>query len=151
MATYTYNQIINQLKTISLSSPFVKRFGAGEIEQLDTDSSESTAFPICWCVPQNVEIGENSLNYRFRIMVMDIDNTDDAHQQEILSDTLRTLIDIVKSFRYAGGNDYTLVEPPFPSANPFSHNLTDYVVGWYCDINIATDMNNDPCDIPEEL
>lgn len=150
MATFTYNQIIGKLKTIALSNPFVSRFGSGEIEQLDTDSSESTAFPICWCVPQTVEIGENALNYKFRIMVMDIDDTSDDHQQEILSDTLMTLIDIVKSFRYAGGSDYSLLEPSYPTATPFSHNLTDYVVGWFADITIETAMPNSPCDIPEE-
>lgn len=150
MATFTYNQIIDKLKTIALASPFVSRFGSGEIEQLDTDSSESTAFPMCWCVPQTVEIGENALNYKFRIMVMDIDDTSDDHQQEILSDTLMTLIDIVKSFRYAGGSDYSLLEPAYPTATPFSHNLTDYVVGWFADITIETAMPNSPCDIPQE-
>jgi len=149
MATYTYNQIIDTLKGIALANPFIARFGSGEIEQLDTDSSQSTAFPICWCVPQSAEIGENALKYRFRIMVMDIDDTSDGHQQEILSDTLMTLIDVIKSFRYAGGDGYSLDEPPYPTANPFSHNLTDYVVGWYADIAIETAMPNSPCDQPE--
>lgn len=146
--TYTYNQIINELKTIAMANPFVKRFGAGEIEQLDTDSSESTAFPIVWCVPQTVEIGDNALSYRFRIMAMDIDDTSDFHQQEILSDTLRILIDIIKQFRYGSGTNYVLNEPGYPIANPFSHNLTDYVVGWYADIDISTNMPNG-CDEPQ--
>ncbi len=146
--SYTYNQIVKKLETISLSNPFVKRFGTGEIQQLDTDSPTSTDFPMVWCVPQTVEIGENTLVYKFRVMVFDQDDTTDFHQQEILSDTLRTLIDIIKTFRMDTGTDYTLNDSPFPQATPFTHQLVDYVVGWYCDLDIITDLDNSPCDIP---
>lgn len=142
---YTYNQIIQKLKDISMSNPFVKRFGAGEIQQLDTDSPNSTDFPMVWCVPQGVEIGQNTLNYRFRVMVFDIDAVSDAHQQEILSDTLRTLIDIIKVFRYDSGDDYTLSDNPL-GATPFTHQLTEYVSGWYADLDIITELDNSPCD-----
>ena len=148
--SYTYNQIVKKLETISMSNPFVKRFGTGEIQQLDTDSPNSTDFPMVWCVPQTVEIGENTLNYKFRVMVFDIDETSDAHQQEILSDTLRTLIDIIKTVRYDSGDDYNLNDSPFPQATPFTHQLVDYVVGWYADLEIITELDNNPCDIPEE-
>lgn len=145
---YTYNQILKKLEDISLANPFIKRWGAGEIQALEMQSPTEVDFPYAWAVPQTVEIGENTLSYKFRLMVFDIDSTSDKYQQEILSDTLRTLIDIIKTFRYDGGTDYTLNDSPFPTATPFTHQLVDYVVGWYADIDIITDADNSPCDIP---
>lgn len=147
--SYTYNQILKKLETISMSNPFVKRFGSGEIQQLDTDAPNETDYPYTWVVPQSVSIGENTLNYKFRVMVFDQDDTDDHNQQEILSDTLRTLIDIIKTFRYDNGQDYNL-GAPIPEAFPFTHRIVDYVVGWYCDLEIETELDNSPCDIPIE-
>ena len=97
---YTYNQILKKLEDISMSNPFIKRWGSGEIQALEMQSLTEVDFPYAWVVPQTVEIGENTLNYKFRFMVFDIDSTSDKYQQEILSDTLRTLIDIIKTFRY---------------------------------------------------
>ena len=147
--SYTYNQILKKLETISLSNPFVKRFGSGEIQQLDVVAPNDTDYPYTWVVPQSVSIGENTLNYKFRVMVFDQDDTDDHNQQEILSDTLRTLIDIIKTFRYDNGQDYNL-GAPLPEAFPFTHRIVDYVVGWYCDLEIETELDNSPCDIPIE-
>lgn len=147
--SYTYNQIIKKMESIALANPFIKRFGVGEIQALDTQSPTSADFPYCWIVPQEVEIGENALSYKFRVMVFDIDETSDSHQQEILSDTLLTLIDIIKTLRYDSGTDYDLNDYPFPTAVPFTHRLVDYVVGWFADLTIITEMDNSPCDIPD--
>ena len=126
--SYTYNQILKKLETISLSNPFVKRFGSGEIQQLDVVAPNETDYPYTWVVPQSVSIGENTLNYKFRVMVFDQDDTDDHNQQEILSDTLRTLIDIIKTFRYDNGDDYNL-GVQIPEAFPFTHRIVDYAGG----------------------
>ncbi len=139
----TYNQVIDKLEKIALANPFIKRFGAGEIEQIDTDGPTSPDYPICWVVPQQVEVGENDLIYVFRVLVFDIDDTDDSKQKDILSDTLRTLIDIIKEFRY-DDTDYQLADRPI--CLPFSHRFVDYNTGWYADLRLITDMNNANCD-----
>lgn len=145
--SFTYNQIVKEIEKIAMSNPFIKRFGSGEISDIETDGPTSALYPICWVVPQQAEIGENDLVYTLRILVFDIDDTDDSKQQEILSDTLRTLTDIIKTFRYI--NDaYTL--DGRPTCLPFTHRFVDYNTGWWSDLRITTEMNNSECDIPEE-
>lgn len=144
--SFTYNQIIKEIETISLSNPFIKRFGAGEITDIETEGPTSGLYPILWVVPQQVEVGQNDLVYILRLLVFDIDDTDDTKQQEILSDTLRTLTDVIKSFRYF--NDaYTLEGRP--TCLPFTHRFVDYNTGWYADLRITTEFDNSECDIPE--
>lgn len=142
--TYTYNQIIKLFNDIANANPFVKRFGAGEINDVEVFGPENAEYPYLWIVPQQVTIGESTLNYVFRVMVFDIDDTDDSKQQEILSDTLRTLIDVIKEFRYRLSNDVNIQGDPV--AVPFTHRFVDYNTGWYADMTIVTDANNNPCD-----
>lgn len=142
----TYNQIIHQFKTIALANPFIERFGSGEITDVETISSINGLYPFCWIVPQEAIMGDNDFRYKFRVMVFDIDETDDSHQQEILSDTLQTLYDIVKTFKYDGNDDYT-VEGSL-TATPFTQRFSEYVCGWFCDIEVITDANNSPCNLP---
>jgi hypothetical protein len=143
--SYSYNQIITDLDQVAMANPFINRFGSGDISDIDSIIDNNQNFPICWVVPQNATAGINTLNYTFRILVFDIDNTDDSHQQDILSDTLRTLIDIVKV--YVNENTEVDIEQD-NICTPFSERFTEYCVGWYCDITIITNLDNNPCDIP---
>lgn len=145
--SYTYNQIIKEIETIALANPFIKRFGAGEISDIETDGPTSALYPICWVVPQQTEIGENDMIYTLRVLVFDIDDTDDSKQQEILSDTLQTLTDIIKKFRNYN-DQYTLDGRPL--CMPFTHRFVDYNTGWYTDLRIITEFANNPCEYPEE-
>jgi hypothetical protein len=143
--SYSYNQIIADINNIAMANPFINRFGSGDISDIDSIIDNSQNFPICWVVPQTATIGENTLNYMFRILVFDIDNTDDSHQQDILSDTLRTLIDIIKVYT----NENTEVDIETDNVcTPFTERFTVYTCGWYCDITIITNLDNNPCDIP---
>jgi hypothetical protein len=150
--SYSYNQIITDLKQVAMNNLFINRFGSGDISDIDAVIDNSLPllngtpenFPICWVVPQTATVGINTLNYMFRILVFDIDNTDDSHQQDILSDTLRTLIDIIKVYT----NENTEVDIETDNVcTPFTERFTEYCVGWYCDITIITNLDNNHCDI----
>ena len=141
-----YNNIIKYFGDIATSHPFINRFGSGDISDIDSISDDYSLFPILWVVPQSVNIGENTLVYKFRFMVFDIDNTDDRHQQEILSDTLSTFLDVVKTFV----NIDPEVDIEYDNeAIPFTERFTDYLVGWYGDLSIITQLDNNPCNIAE--
>jgi hypothetical protein len=143
--SYSYNQIITDLEQVAMANPFINRFGSGDVSDIDSIIDNSQNFPICWVVPQNATVGINTLNYMFRILVFDIDNTDDSHQQDILSDTLRTLIDVVKV--YVNENTEVDIEQD-NVCTPFTERFTEYCVGWFCDITIITNLDNNPCNVP---
>ena len=67
--SFTYNQILKEIETIALANPFIKRFGSGEISDIETDGPNSELYPMCWVVPQQVEIGDNDMVYLLRIGV----------------------------------------------------------------------------------
>ena len=142
--TYTYNQIINVFNDIADNNVYVKRFGSGEINDFEVFGPNTAEYPYLWVVPQGAIINENTINYTFRVMAFDIDNTDDSLQQEILSDTLRILIDVIKDFRYRTTNDLVLIGSP--NCIPFTHRFVDYNSGWYADMVIETPLENNPCD-----
>jgi hypothetical protein len=147
MATLSYNQLINVFQSIKDSHPQIKRFGNGVIEDVNTFGPNSGEFPILWVAPQSAELGTNSLIYKMRILVFDIDETDDSIRNEILSDTLLILNDVIQMLK----NDddrYSVLGAA--TATPFNQRFVDYCSGWFCDVDIETEINNTTCSIPTE-
>lgn len=143
----TWNNIVMEFSNIANNNPFIKRFGSGEMVDIETDGPNSPLYPLLWVVPQFVNITEYSLEYTVRILVIEPDEEDDSKQQTILSDNLQIIIDVIKTFKYKVDKDYTIVDTDL-ICNPFAHRFVDYCVGWWCDIKIATDLNNSECNIP---
>lgn len=142
----TYNNIIKLFKDISETNPFIKRFGSGEMNEIEVDGPTSQLYPLMWITPQLVDINENSLEWTFRLMIFEIDDIDDSKQQLILSNCLQILVDVIKTFKNEIDDDVTISTPS--SAIPFTHRFVDYCTGWYSDIKIITNADNSPCDIP---
>jgi hypothetical protein len=139
--------VIKEFETIATNHAFINRFGNGPIDDVNTTIPNDGKYPVLWVIPQSVLLDDNSIVYNIRILVFDIDSTDDSLRDQILSDTLMTLNDVVKLFRNGGpSNDYEVNQ--VPQALPFEQEFVDYCVGWYTDLQIATDGMNSPCDFP---
>jgi len=140
----TYNNILTRFEELQIANPFLKRFGSGDVTQIDATIPNSIDYPIMWCVPQNMEISDHTIKYSFRVLIFDQDSTDDSHQREILSDTLRICQDIISNFRSITQDDVE-VDTPIQCL-PFTERFVDYVVGWYFDINITAASPSPDCD-----
>lgn len=141
--------LIQEFKTIASNHAFIQRFGNGPIDNVNETIPNDGKYPVLWVIPQQVTLGNNAITYNMRILVFDIDSTDDSLRDQILSDTLMTLNDVVKLFRNGGpSNDYEA--PNEPLAIPFEQEFVDYCVGWYTDLQIVTDGMNSPCDFPNK-
>ena len=141
----TYNQIRNIFQDIATSNPFIKGYGSGMIEDVNTLNTKT--YPILWIVPQNVMFKEQTMEYKIRVLVLDKDEKDDTYREDILSDTLSIMGDVIKVFR----NDSSFQTDILGNsvAQPVVQAFGDYVSGWYSDLTIECDyfINND-CDIP---
>lgn len=142
----TYNQIINIFSGIASTNPFIKRFGSGEMNEIEVDGPTSILYPILWVVPQSVVINDNSQDWIFRILVFEIDDIDDSKQQTILSSTLQIITDVIKTFKMELDDDVEINLGI--TTTPFTHRFVDYCTGWWADIKITTAVDNSPCDIP---
>ena len=143
----TLNQIIERFETIATDHLFIERFGFGELSDIDVAGPNDVDYPLMWVVPQGADFDEQTLIYTLRVIIMDIDDTDDSKRNEIMSDTLRTLIDVVKIFKNDDTYDWNITDTT--NAVPFSQRFVDYTTGWFADIRIITDLDNNPCNIPE--
>lgn len=143
----TFNQLLNKFEALANNHLQIKRFGSGPIEDVNTFSPSSGDFPVLWVVPQAAKLGKNTLVYTMRILVFDIDETDDSNRDEILSDTLQILNDIFQQFMEDDDNYEVNTEL---IATPFNQRFVDYCTGWFADIEITTDINNSLCIIPNE-
>ena len=144
--TYTYNNIIKLFEDIATANPFIKRFGSGEMNEIEVNSPTSQLYPLMWITPQLVDITENTLEYTFRLMIFEVDDIDDSKQQLILSNCLQILVDVIKTFKYQLDSDTNITSTQ--TAIPFTHRFVDYCTGWYADIKIITDADNSPCNVP---
>jgi hypothetical protein len=143
----TFNQLLNKFEALANNHLQIKRFGSGPIEDVNTFSPSSGDFPVLWVVPQAAKLGKNTLVYTMRILVFDIDETDDSNRDEILSDTLQILNDI---FQQIMEDDENYEVNTDLIATPFNQRFVDYCTGWFADIEITTDINNSLCIIPNE-
>lgn len=143
----TFNQLLKKFEDLADEHLQIKRFGDGPIEDVNTFSPSSGEFPVLWVVPQAARLGTNTLVYTMRILVFDINETDDSFRNEILSDTLQILNDIYQQFKDSDDNYEVNAEL---IATPFNQRFVDYCTGWFADIEITTDINNSLCIIPNE-
>jgi hypothetical protein len=143
----TLNQIIKRFETIATDHLFIERFGFGELSDIDVAGPNDVDYPLMWVVPQGADFDEQTLIYTLRVIIMDVDDTDDSKRNEIMSDTLRTLIDVVKIFKNDDTYDWNITDTT--NALPFSQRFVDYTTGWWADIRIITDLDNNPCSIAE--
>lgn len=148
MATNLAN-LIHEFETIATNHAFINRFGNGPIDDVNVTIPNDGKYPVLWVIPQTVTLDDNAIIYTIRILVFDIDSTDDSLRDQILSDTLMTLNDVVKLFRN-GGSDNEYEAPTAPQAVPFEQEFVDYCLGWYCDLQVVTDGMNSPCDFPNK-
>tara|TARA_R110000744_G_scaffold271734_2_gene384768 strand:+ start:2715 stop:3224 length:510 start_codon:yes stop_codon:yes gene_type:complete len=136
----TYNNVIDTLSCISLAHGLVNEVSTGDIENIDT--SGIVKYPLVHIVPTSVDAGTNTLTFNFNILAMDLVNTDESNEQEVLSNTLIILTDILAEYKNGkklGGNlgDYLQEDLDSFNLEPFTERFDNVVSGWNCTYSIT--------------
>ena len=164
----TYNNIINTLKNVGNIHEQINTTTTGDIH--DIDLSKNTLFPLMHITPVNVGTTRSTLNYEFQIFVMDLvsqdlDWTENAiqsaaflnNEQEVLSSTLQTSIDIVSIFRnsvFQSSQQINDINAPILfsegeiSFDPFTERFDNALTGWVFNIVINVENSFQTCNIP---
>tara|TARA_R100000655_G_C3000062_1_gene194275 strand:+ start:17918 stop:18448 length:531 start_codon:yes stop_codon:yes gene_type:complete len=144
----TYNNIVNILTRVSRGHGMVNTVSTGDVDNID--NSGSSDYPIVHIVPTSVNTGAHSLTYNFNIIVMDLVLEDESNEQEVLSDTLMIITDIIAELRRGGKvggvNDDYLQDNRGFTCEPFTESYDDKVSGWNCTYNIEVPHKFDACD-----
>ena len=136
----TYNNVIDTLSCISLAHGLVNEVSTGDIDNIDT--SGIVKYPLVHIVPTSVDAGTNTLTFNFNILAMDLVNTDESNEQEVLSNTLIILTDILAEYKNGkklGGNlgDYLQEDLDSFNLEPFTERFDNVVSGWNCTYSIT--------------
>jgi hypothetical protein len=146
----SYNQVINFLSGFSSNHLQLKSFGTGFRFDLNTAQTINENYPLLYVQPTSHQILGWVQTYSLRIYCLDIKQKDSSNEQEILSDCLQILNDLVK---FIQNNTNQSTDFDFQITNdPFSVPVTNYGVefcsGWYIDIDLEVTLNDGDCDIP---
>ena len=147
----SYNNVIDALKCVALSHGMVNNVSSGTVDEVDI--SANSVYPLVHIVPGNVTAGVQQLTFEFNILAMDLVKVDESNEQQILSDTLQILIDIIAQYKnglmlrvqqndgiygQSDDKDFTL--------EPFTERFDNVVSGFNCSFSITVPGTYFACD-----
>ena len=93
----TFNNVIETILCVAYKHLFIEQVGSGDI--YDVDLEKNTKYPYFHCIPKNIQTDDNSLQFNFSLLVMDLVEPGLNNEQQVMSDTAQTLMDIIALFR----------------------------------------------------
>ena len=154
----TYNNVIETLCCIAWRHKFVEQVDSGDIWQVDLE--KNTTYPYFHVVPESVTADETTMTYNFQLIIMDLVEPSESNEQQVQSDTLQILVDIVSAFRngpqFTNPDDenaepiYYIPGGPL-TMNPFTERFDNAVTGWTLDLGVVVDYVFPNCDSPFEI
>jgi hypothetical protein len=148
----TFNNVIDTICCVAFKHAFVHQVDYGDIWEVNLE--KDVLFPYFHCVPQTVETDVSTLKYNFQLIIMDLVEPDKSNEQQVQSDTLQILLDIISLFRngditkssadeiptYYAEGEYTLT--------PFTERFDNAVTGWMIDFAVHVDNPFPACNVP---
>lgn len=139
----TLNQLIAELQTIATNHEQINSFFFGDIADLGTESPMQ--YPVFYAdvAPSNFTYKVIAVN--LQIMVMDIVKKDLSNENDVLSDCLQIMEDIIIKLR--DPSKVYLIQDSI-SLNPFSDSQGDEVSGWTANFTINIPSTYNECAVP---
>ena len=138
----SYNNVIDALKCVCLSHGLVHNVSSGDIDTIDI--SANSVYPLVHIVPSNVTAGVQEITFSFNVLAMDLVKTDRRNEQQVLSDTLQILIDVIAQYKHGqmlnvqqNTGIYGQAQDVEYSLEPFNERFDNLVSGWNCTLNLT--------------
>jgi len=154
-SSINYKQILADLGSIAYRHPQIKSFGFGDLAQCTNDltTKQEPEYARMYVVPGEVKLNENHLHYRFSVIVMDKVEDDQSNQSDVMSDTLRTVMDIwtilLQSFTASQGNfSWDLIVDEEPDVFPFLERFETILGGWTLNLTFQVAFDYNSCTPP---
>jgi len=144
MTPKTFNNALKLFRDIGTSHLMIHSTTVGDIYELDLE--KFTEFPLMHVNPLNVQVDEATMTMNFQIFICDIVTEDTESEEDVLSDVLQIVTDILSLLRnqtyegfYTEGN-YTI--------EPFVERFDNSLTGWVVNVPIIVDNDYQSCDLP---
>jgi hypothetical protein len=137
------NQLIGKLQTIATNHQQINSFFFGDIADLGTE--KPMQYPVLFAdvAPSNFTYKVIGLN--LQIMVMDIVKKDLSNENDVISDTLQIIEDVIIELR--NPSEVFLIQDSI-NLTPFSDSQGDEVSGWTANITINIPSTYNSCAVP---
>lgn len=152
MKIQTVNQLISVFKDISTRHYQINGFGIGD--NWENGASEAKMHPVLWINPTTATMPSTDTGYKtfeidFEVRVFDLVNKDESNENEVLSDCIDILKDIITEFKghpYYVNSQLNIIDDI--SFEAFTEEFDEEVSGWVCEISLMTPILTSFCGIP---
>ena len=151
----SYNNVIDTLKCVGEQHLNIHSVTSGDIWEIDLE--KNTLFPLFHINPVNVTVGQNTRSFNFQLFVMDLVEPDESNEQEVLSDCLEIMNDIIAIYKHgeilysydtaAGEEQRYFIDNDF-TIEPFTERFDNAVTGWVMSFAITVENELNSCNIP---
>tara|TARA_Y100000401_G_scaffold110124_1_gene107016 strand:+ start:56 stop:574 length:519 start_codon:yes stop_codon:yes gene_type:complete len=150
----TYNNVIDTIKCVAEKHYQINKVTTGDIWELDLDKNEK--YPLLHITPSTVTAEVNQLLFDFQLVLGDLVEPDGSNEQEVLSNCLSILLDLVSVFRRGKllglssevNAEYTqnryITELPY-SFEPFTEDIGNNLTGWITTMRIIVEFDYNAC------
>ena len=152
MKIQTINQLISVWKDIATRHYQINYFGVGDSWEVGVD--KASMHPVLWINPVTATMPSTDNGYKtfeidFEVRVFDLVNKDESNENEVLSDTIDILKDIIAEFKghpYYVNSQLNIIDDI--SFEAFTEEFDEEVSGWLCEISLMTPVLTTFCGIP---
>jgi len=151
----SYNNVIDTLKCVGEQHLNIHSVTSGDIWEIDLE--KNTLYPLFHINPVNVTVGMNTRTFNFQLFVMDLVEPDESNEQEVLSDCLEIMNDIIAIYKHgeilysydaaAGEEQRYFIDNDF-TIEPFTERFDNAVTGWVMSFSIMVENELNSCNIP---
>jgi len=140
----TLNNVLGALSQIATNHRQINSYGTGELYDIVT--SGDINYPLMYTVLENSQIGQRVEALTFTILIMDIVKGGRVNEDDVQSDTLEIVKDIIAqlhhpSYSWSFENDLVTVDP-------FVERFTDSVTGFSFQVTLLLPFAYDRCAMP---
>ncbi len=151
----SFNNVIDTLKCVGEQHLNIHTVTTGDIFEIDLE--KNTLYPLLHINPENVTVSVNTRTFNFQLFVMDLVEPHESNEQEVMSDCLEIMNDIIAIYKHGeilyGFNDVAGEEQRYFIDNdftiePFTERFDHAVTGWVMSFAITIENELNSCIVP---
>lgn len=95
----TYNQVIKALNDFADAHLEIETFGNGDLwEAVQHNQLGNFQYPLLWVVDKPATVGDKVFTWNFQVIYIDIVRKDETNENDVKSDAVQVLIDLIAYF-----------------------------------------------------
>lgn len=149
----SYKQIVDLLETITTEHLILQSFHAGPLDEVDIKKLGQPDYPFLYCEVMGATIENGVLTYDLELLVADMKLPNLTNRNQVYSDTLQLLHDVLDQFIQALANTNTTVDDDYKlelpaSCTPFTARFDNELTGWSGAFSLEVSNSNNLCITP---